>query len=267
MKVYWIHDFKASQWLGGAQLTNEYMIASSPMQVVSVYPENFNRNELDGNLLILNNTGLFKKSDLAWIIETQKYVKYEHDYSFCKHRHATEHDCNITCKDTLDFYTGMFQNSLLNIFLSPLHRDVYLKYMDLDKSKIHLQPSPINVDRFWYAGPKEEMYIAVGEDAWHKGSDLIKQEFPALKFLGGKNKVPYEEIHRYYRLAKYFVHKPRWIEPFGRAVAEAYCAHCQLLVNNKIGFLSYPWDYKDRDFVFIQLRRAPTQFWDKICSL
>jgi glycosyltransferase involved in cell wall biosynthesis len=261
MKISWVHDYKLSQWLGGAQLTNEYMINTSPYEVETFYPQNFSREKVDGTLIILNNTGLFNFSDLAWIRDTQKYIKYEHDYSFCRGRHAV-HDCSKECPDTLEFYTSLFENALLSIFLSPAHRDVYLKYMSL--TSIHLQPSPINVDRFQYTGPKENIYLAVGEDSWHKGSDLIKREFPNLVFLGGKNKVPYQEIHKYFNKAKYFVHKPRWIEPFGRTIAEAYCSSCELIVNDNIGFLSYPWDYSDRPFVLDQLRQAPNTFWKTI---
>jgi glycosyltransferase involved in cell wall biosynthesis len=242
------------------------MIREAPYEVKTFYPESFSRREVDGTLIILNNTGLFKRSDLEWIVGTQTYIKYEHDYSFCKHRHATEHDCNVECAQTLNFYTKVFNNSILNIFLSPLHRDVYLKYMDLDLSKIHLQPSPIDVSRFEYAGPKEDIYLAVGEDGWHKGTDLIRKEFPGIKFIGGNNKIPYEQVPGHYKLAKYFVHKPRWIEPFGRAVAEAYCAHCELIVNRNIGFLSYDWDYEDRSFVKTRLKRAPKVFWKAVCS-
>ena len=269
MKVVWLHDYKLTQWLGGAQLTNASMIASTPdeVQVETMYPSNFDRNRLDGKLIILNNTGLFRLSDLRWIRDTQKYVKYEHDYSFCRSRHATQHSCKKGCEDTLAFYTKLFQNSILNIFLSPLHRDVYLKNMALDEDKIYLQPSPIDVDKFLYDGVKEDIYLAVGEDNWHKGSDLIKQEYKDLIFLGGGHKVPYAEIHEWYHKAKYFVHKPRWIEPFGRTVAEAYCANCTLLTNDKIGFLSYAWDYSDRAFILEQLRNAPKRFWKAICSL
>lgn len=265
--IYWLHDYKLSQWLGGAQLTNEYMIQNSPVEVKSMYPGDFDRSKLEGNLLILNNTGLFKTKDLEWLVETQKYIKYEHDYSFCRHRHAAEHDCSTECRDTLSFYTRMFKKSLLNIFLSPLHRDVYLKYMNLDLRKTHLQPSPINVDRFKYTGPKKNVYLAVGEDSWHKGTDLLRKEYPNLTFVGGDFKVPYEKIHTYYKDAKYFIHKPRWMEPFGRTVAEAYCANCQLITNNNIGFLSYDWDYTDREFVQMQLKASPERFWNKVCSL
>lgn len=266
MKLFWLHDFRLKEWLGGAQLTNEQMLSKAPIEVEMIYPDVFDRKKIAGYPLILSNTGLFKKEDLRWIIETQKYIKYERDYAFCKNRHAAGHDCSEVCVDTLAFYTKMFQNSILNIFLSPLHAEVYLKYMPLDEGKIYYQPSPIEVDKFRYEGEKEELYISVGRDAWHKGTDLIKRKFRKKNFvfLGKDNWVPYDEIPDWYKRAKYFVHKPRWIEPFGRTVAEAYCASCVLIVNYKIGFLSYNWDYDDRPFVFDQLVNSPDRFWGKV---
>jgi len=266
MKIFWLHDFRLKEWLGGAQLTNEQMLSRAPIEVEMIYPDVFDRRRIAGHPLILSNTGLFKKDDLEWIIETQKYIKYERDYSFCKHRHATEHNCFGECANTLAFYAKMFQNSVLNVFLSPLHVGVYLKYMPLDKDKIYCQPSPIEIDKFQYEGEKEELYISVSEDGWHKGSDIVKKKFANRNFvfIGGSNKIPYKELPYWYKRARYFVYKPRWIEPFGRTVAEAYCASCILLVNDKIGFLSYNWDFRDRAFVLNQLTNSPNKFWRRV---
>lgn len=266
MKIFWLHDWRLKEYLGGAQITTAEMLLKAPSEVEMVYPDTFSRRRIGGYPLILSNTGLFRKSDLKWIAETQKYIKYERDYSFCKRRHATAHDCLTECSDTLSFYTELFQNSILNIFLSPLHANVYLKYMPLDRDKVHIQPSPINVDRFRCSKDKEDFYLAVGESGWHKGIDLIEKELIGKNFvfIGGENKISYDELPNWYKKAKYFIHKPRWIEPFGRTVAEAYCADCILLVNNKIGFLSYSWDYSDRGFVYDQLKNAPRLFWNRV---
>ena len=267
--IYWLHDFRFSEYIGGAQVDNEHMLKASPFPVEMVYPNHsrndveripLDRDKLDGHLLIVSNTGLFTWEDLAWVRDTQKYIKYERDYSFCRHRHATDHNCRTECTDTLAFYTGLFQNAVLNLFPSQMQAEVYLKYMPLDQSRIAFIPSPIDVDRFSYDGPKEDFYLAVGADMWVKGTDIIRKEYPNLVFIGDPHQVAYNQIHTWYHRAKYFVHKPRWIDPCPRTVGEALCARCELILNDNIGWLSYPW-WGDREASLNEMRNSPKKFW------
>lgn len=269
--IYWLHDYRLKDWLGGAQLTTQIMLKQCPYDIEMMYPNQFSRGKLDGNLIIISNCGLYKRSDLQWVIDTQRYIKYERDIAFCDHRHAIGHNCRTDCKNTLTFYTKMFDRSVLNIFLSPLQGKLFFKYMpNLDRSKVFYSPSPIEVDRFLYDlerdGPKEEMYLAVGGNTFIKGTDLIRQEFAGknLVVLGEDKKIPQSEMPSWYKRAKYFVHKPRVVEGFCRAAAEAYCASCELIVNNKVGFTEYGWDFNDREYVLKQLVDSPKLFWEKV---
>lgn len=260
--LYWLHN---SRGFGGAELDNRSMLDAAPLPVKEVYPDTFNREEIDGGVVIMGASTNLKSEDLVWLVKTQKYIKYERDYAFCKWRHATEHDCREKCRDELRFQTRVFKNSLLNIFASPAQAEVYLKYMPLDKSKIRFVPSPIDVDRFYYNGPKEEFYLAVvvAKGGWAKGLDLMRQNFPGLIVLGWEHKIPYKDIHTWYHKAKYFVHTPRWIDPCPRTIGEAFCAHCELITNNNIGWYSYDW-WGDKNETYSQMRNAPEKFWEII---
>ena len=261
--IYWLHDFRLGEYLGGAQLTTKLLVESSPYEVEMVYPDTFSREKINGHPLIISNCGRFRWDDLLWIADTQSYIKHERDIAFCKHRHALDHDCKVECKDSIRVYNTLFSNAQYNIFLSPLQMNFFKNYIDIGEATA--LPVPIEVDRFKYDGPKEDFYLAVhADDSYHKGSDIVRQKFPNITFIGGANKVPYDEIHTYFKRAKYFVHMPRVIEAFCRAVAEAYCASCNLITNDKIGFLSYDWDYEDREFVLNKLSTADKQFWGKV---
>lgn len=266
--IYWLHDFSLKQRFGGAQLDNEIMLKEAPLPVKMVYPGTFSRKKIKGHLLILSHTAKFKKEDLKWIMDTQKYIKYERDYAFCKRRNATGHDCSVRCAGKLRFYTPLYQKSLLNLFASPLQAGVYLKYMPLNRKKIDFIPSPIDVDRFHYKGPKEDIHLAVcaNRGGWAKGVDIIKKDFPNLILLGPRHKmVPYDEIHHWFHRAKYFVHTPRWIDPCPRTVGEAFCASCELILNDNIGWLSYPW-WGDRKSTYHEMRNSPKKFWGLIAN-
>jgi hypothetical protein len=47
--------------------------------------------------------------------------------------------------------------------------------------------------------------------------------------------VRYEDVPRLLARYKTFVHLPRALEPFGRAVVEAWAAGCELVLNRKVG--------------------------------
>jgi len=266
--IYWLHDYRLKDWLGGAQLTTSIMLKNSPYKVKMMYPNQFDRNKLDGHLILISNCGLYKRSDLDWIINTQRYIKYERDVAFCKHRHAIGHDCRIECRDTLEFYTRMFQHSILNVFLSPRQARLYLHYMDLNEDKIFYSPSPVEIEKFEYSGPKEDLYLAVAGSGneFIKGIDLIRKEYKDknLLVLGSDKVVPYEKMPSWYKRARYFIAKPRVVEGFCRSAAEAFVAGCILITNGNVGFTEYKWPFDDKNYIIEQLRRSPERFWEKI---
>ena len=81
-KIYWLHDFRLEEYLGGAQLTTKLLVECSPYEVEMVYPDTISREKLDGHPIIISNCGRFTWEDLGWIAETQKYVKHERDIAF-----------------------------------------------------------------------------------------------------------------------------------------------------------------------------------------
>jgi hypothetical protein len=63
-----------------------------------------------------------------------------------------------------------------------------------------------------------------------------------------------------------FIHLPNWTEPFGRVVMEAYLSGCELIVNDKIGAMSFDWDYSDYDEVKDKLQSSVKKFWQVVES-
>jgi len=234
-----------------------------------MYPNQFDRDKLVGNLILVSNCGLYKRGDLDWLANTQRYIKYERDIAFCKHRHAIGHDCRVECAEVLRFYTKFFNNSVLNIFLSPLQGKLFFKYMPgLDKSKVFYSPSPVEINKFEYIGPKEDLYLAVAGSGneFIKGIDLIREKFAGenLVVLGSDEIIPYEDMPGWFKRAKYFVAEPRVVEGFCRSAAEAYVAGCKLIVNHNVGFTEYKWPFENREYILKQLKDSPKLFWEKV---
>jgi len=63
--------------------------------------------------------------------------------------------------------------------------------------------------------------------------------------------------------AKNFVYLPRWPEPQGRVVVEAALSGCNLIVNENVGAMSFPFDIS----VAENVEDSATIFWDELESI
>lgn len=279
-KIAWVADYSLSQHQGGAQRTNQIIIDRGRelgYEIEEVNSDNFHLPEAD--LYILNNIHYIYWNytpQLLEIIDSKPFIRYEHDYLW---------------KIPMPFseIQHIYDQSLLNIFLSPLHLEEHQK-AGLKLERVHLQPSPIDTERFTRGEGKKGTVLYTGELAEHKGLLNIfshASNNPDLKYdLYGwagnmweklKEDMPrnckvntplgYEKMPDLYRKYGKFIHMPLWIEPFGRTVAEAYLSGCELITNNKVGFQSYDWDYSDYEGVRQRLAEAPDLFWEKVGDL
>jgi len=77
-----------------------------------------------------------------------------------------------------------------------------------------------------------------------RSADYLVRQLKSLPNCNLIGFVPKEKIYENYNKYEYFIHIPMHFESFGRAVGEAYLSGCKLLVNDRVGALSYGWDYK-----------------------
>jgi glycosyltransferase involved in cell wall biosynthesis len=73
--------------------------------------------------------------------------------------------------------------------------------------------------------------------------------------------VPHDHVATILRLYERFVFLPTHTEPFGRAVAEAWAAGCELIVNGNVGAVYWLEQQPDA------LTTAPRDFWSIVEGL
>jgi glycosyltransferase involved in cell wall biosynthesis len=73
----------------------------------------------------------------------------------------------------------------------------------------------------------------------------LKSQLKTLNNCNLVGYVPKEQIFENYNKYKYFIHIPNHQESFGRAVGEAFLSGCNLITNDRVGALSYGWDYRE----------------------
>jgi glycosyltransferase involved in cell wall biosynthesis len=181
-----------------------------------------------------------------------------------------------SCFAQNDLVQDLFKNSLTNIFVSPLHREITEKVLGfpLLGSSIILKPI-ISTEDFVNKNQRRDIeYLFVGVISEAKGINNIRNRFGNTNIaLAGKihpgtfldfghylGEIPYSEMPALMNRAINFVYLPRWPEPQGRVVVEAALSGCNLITNENVGATSFPFDISDPS----NLQKSEEEFWTSI---
>ena len=268
IRIGWVADHFYPEYLGGAEITDYLMIKAGEergYEIVRLGREDVSDESLrDLDFLVVSNVHTFTSREVECILR-KRFILYLHD-------------------PVIDPHTPiLLKNAVLAVFLSPLHKRFFQERLHLP-GRVLVCPPPVMIER-QPSTEREEFAVYAGLIAKHKGIYNVldyARKHPSLRiYLVGRSQVPdlnlpgnveylgvleREELLDLLSRAKYFIHLPEWVEAFGRAVAEAYLCGCQLIVNDKVGFLSYPWNFKDREGVKRALASSPQVFWDAVIS-
>ena len=160
--------------------------------------------------------------------------------------------------------------------MSPLHKQITNRVLDFNDSgkSIILKPL-IDTKVFSNHGLSRDIdYLFVGVVSEAKGFYNLKKDFsdknlviigdvhPSINLDFGVylGKVPYSDIPKYMNRTKNFVFLPRWPEPQGRVVIEAALSGCNLIVNENVGAMSFPFDISKSE----NIDGAATLFWEDL---
>jgi len=274
-KILWISDFSLWQYpYGGAEITDSLLIKRGKKLIANITPvlcDSVNKVNIDDSeLIILSNNFNLSLRNRDYIMRDKKYI-------------CLVQDCGRwmnTCLQTPD----LLKNSILNIYMSPGQRDIYLKHFpeqkhvcipptvpDIFKNKnteredkilfvgfLHEGKGIGNVINYAKNNPKKiDFYGYCQSDKWLKAIEWLGN----TTFKGG---ISMESLPEVYNRYKYYIHLPNIYESFSRTTAEALLCGCQLIHNGNLGILSYYFDTKG-------LREAVTQsdikFWNTVNNL
>jgi glycosyltransferase involved in cell wall biosynthesis len=169
-------------------------------------------------------------------------------------------DFSNNCFATRSIVKELYENSALNIYLSPLHKQITEKVLNISKKESFVLKPLIDTKRFFNEGLTRDIeYLFVGIIGEAKGFYEMREKFKNedIHLIGKISKdvkldfgthyghLNYNEIPRYMNRAKNFVFMPRWPEPQGRVVVEAALCGCNIIGNNNVGALSFDMDLAD----------------------
>jgi len=274
-KIAWVADFVVKTYkAGGAQYTNEMVINAGRDKGYNI--DIITKDDTPGydyDLYILNNIRYINIDFLNEIIYKKNYIRWEHDYWVCG---AYKHDKK---------FTGILENSLLNLFMSKRHIAECEKDIDFKIPNKNYVVSPIDTDLFFIdkkIKKDKNLVVWTGHDKPdNKGFETVMQYAKASPKLKFKMFGIFKEEHdlpdnveiigevdqpifaRSLQKAQYLMAVPNWIEPSGRSVLEGLLCGCDLIVNDNIGVLSEKIDFNDYKKI-VELAHSEDRFWNMV---
>lgn len=287
MKIAWIQDINPFTAIGGAQLTDLAHIKYGfglGYDIDIITPQEMTTRRATSDVIVISNCMNFTKEFILHITKEMPYVMFHHDYNFCNHRLFFPLDDKCKCSVNKSFWSEIIGKAKLNIFLSPLHREMYYRMFTPEVvNPSACIPSAINTELFKKdetVQTKSNTVLGIHCLLPFKGRYNIynyMKEHPELffTFVGNQQEVnasnckyiqylPNEDLPKLYSEHEYFIHLPSTPQPFERTVAEAYLCGCKIIKNDLVGAFSYPWDFNNREEVRKILSQASVGFWEEI---
>lgn len=221
------------------------------------------------------------KDLLDRIVRQKRYIHFDNAYVDVCPRAAlpcggARSECPGAC--SADASRWLYQRSLANVFVSPLHHKVISNLIGAENIPNPLIARPfIDVDQFHDKHMTRDIeYLYVGVISEYKGYSTIKSRFAGKDIVMiGRNAtgepiigkhiphVPHDVLPTYYNRAKCLVHLPVWPEPQGRCVVEGALCGCQLIINDNVGAGTFDFDITDRKTI----ADAPDHLWREVEAL
>jgi glycosyltransferase involved in cell wall biosynthesis len=226
VRVGWLADSAGVR--GGAELTSAEFRAAVPEGVEVVdCPHGAVIEGLD--VYVIQNCVLYDMADLE-AVRIENVVKYWHDVG---------PHLQPEVRQWLDVNAS-------SICCSPLQA----KFMEPATTVVGHVPPPVNLSRFEDAAARQngnrKGSVSVGSwrnygKAPHRVAEWGAQN-GGVDFYGGgmfapgeSREIPYESMPELLASYERFVFLPSVLEPFGRVVAEAWAAGCEIVTNDLVG--------------------------------
>jgi len=279
--IVFLADMFIDECVGGAELTSDAIIKSSPFEIIEIRSQDLNielaekhsdKFWLIGNFFELDNpTKLF-------ILKNINYSLIEFDYKYCKRRND---DLCIILDGTCNCHINPNTNLNANILI----HSRYLWWMSKMQQKVYHNKIPnLATNRQAVLSSvfshKTLNYISEIQNTKKNGEYLIYNTMAALKNTVGaiefakQKKIPYNlvgdiDYHDFlYQLSlhKGLIYVPLAKDTCPRLVIEAALLNCELYLNKYVQHSTEDW-FQNGYIMKEYLAGRTKVFWDKIREL
>lgn len=283
-KIVFVADMFASEYEGGAELTSQALIDSSPYEVYQLHSRDVSIPLLQqgaDKFWIFGNFTQMNAQLIPSIVGNLRYSILEYDYKYCKARSPEKHfdvagvpcDCHnqMNGKMVSAFFYGAMhiwwmsekqKDRYTTLFPFLLEHDNTVLSSVFDDSTLAL----IKLLRTSQANKERKGWIVLGSDSWIKGANVAKQwcEDNAKEYEVVWN-LPYTKVLEKLSTAEGFVYLPLGGDTCPRMVIEAKLLGCYLQLNDFVQHKNEEW-FATNDILAIEeyLYTARKTFWSGI---
>ncbi len=279
-QVIFVSDAYPEQLLGGAELTLQALIDTSPVKAHKMLCSELTLEHLKQGVdkfWIFGNYSSLNPQLFSSIAANIRYSIVECDYKFCRHRSIEKHelveskpcDCEAT---QLGALVSSFMSAAEHVWWmseeqQKIHHDRFSFLVDYPNTVL----SSVFDDAFFdmlgklrsEGIQKNDKWLILDSQSWIKGTETaiayVKARGMAYEVIG---KIPYADMLRKLAEAKGVLFLPTGGDTCPRLVIEAKLLGCDLQLNDNVQHAKESWfDTDDLGAVEDYLRAAPAAFW------
>lgn len=259
-EVVVVADLFAEDYLGGAELTTEALIKSSPLKIFKIKSKDITLETLESGynkFWIFTNYSQMDLELIPTIVSNLKYNIVEYDYKFCRYRSVEKHlsaemkecDCHNEMHGKLT--SAFFHGAHTVFYMSDAQMKRYherFPFLQEPEGSQQFVLSSCFSDEFFAAvkllrekalGVERKGWLVLASPSWIKGSEAAQQwckdnnkEYSVIQGLSHK------EVLEKMSTAEGFVYLPLGGDTCPRMVIEAQLLGCQLHINENVQHMS-----------------------------
>lgn len=281
-QIIFVSDLFVEDYVGGAELTTDALVKSSPYKVAQVKAKDVTMEMLEKHVKLFWVFGNFSQLNpylIPSIAANIRYAVVEYDYKYCKFRspekHADAEKRPCDCHDQVNgkLVSAFYYGAETLFWMSAAQKDRYHKLFPFLAEKNNIVLSSVfdnkTLDRLTMPRPaitRDPKWIVLGSNSWVKGFDAAQQ------WCFDNNvpheivwNVPYDDVLKKLRNSEGFVYLPQGADTCPRMVIEAKILGCELEINDNVQHAKEAWfDTRDIKSIVDYLRGRPKFFWDSL---
>ena len=286
-QVIFVADLFSEDYVGGAELTSQALIDSSPFKILKLKCQELNLDLLKqgkDKYWIFGNFASLNAELIPTIVKNLKYSVLEYDYKFCRFRSPEKHqfetgvECDCSEQLTGKIVSSFFYGAQSLYWMSEEQKSFYHQKFPFLAEKDNIVLSSVfdpktlgtmKALREKIPFSERSGWIVLGSNSWVKGFESAKnwckennKDFEVVWNL------PYEEVIAKLASAEGFVYLPEGKDTCPRMVIEAKLLGCKLHLNEYVQHKDEEWfSTNDLDSISDYLLASRHLFWSSIKSI
>ena len=260
IKIVFVADLFAEDYVGGAELTTDALIKSARLPVFKVHAKDVSMATLESGhkaYWIFGNFSGMNVDLIPTIVANMNYSILEYDYKFCKYRSVEKHElaeqkpCDCHDQNFGKMISAFFYGAESTWFMSEAQQKRWFSRFPFMHEKESWVLSSVFDDAFFiavkmlrekYKDTERKGWLVVGSNSWVKGTlDAIKwceDNDKEYKVIQGWE---YGQVLEEMAQAEGLVYLPAGGDTCPRTVIEAKLLGCKLHLNDNVQHKDEEW--------------------------